>query len=89
MKISGRFVKITETKFVPDRLVIFEGEAITFKLELLGSGGDLSENRQDKNVYQVSILYFFFQCLLLFLRVITGYPRSSYRVPQICITSNK
>ena len=34
MKISGRFVEITDTKFVPDHLEIFSGEAITFKLKL-------------------------------------------------------
>ncbi|XP_065657988.1 uncharacterized protein LOC136082508 [Hydra vulgaris] len=31
MKISGQFVTVTDTKFLPDRLVIFEGEAITFQ----------------------------------------------------------
>ena len=47
MKISGRFVTVTDSGFVPDRLVIFEGEAITFKLELTG------DNPVVGDVYQV------------------------------------
>ena len=47
MKISGRFVIITDTKFVPDRLVIYEGEAITFKLEVK------QEIDPESDVYQV------------------------------------
>lgn len=47
MKISGRFVTVTDSQFVPDRLAIFEGEAITFKLELKG------DNPVVGDVYQV------------------------------------
>lgn len=50
MKISGRFVRVTNTKFVPDRLVIFEGEAITFKLDVT------DPSFKDEKVYQVSIV---------------------------------
>ena len=49
MKISGRFVRITNTKFVPDRLTIYEGEAITFKLDVT------DDNLKDQNVYQVRV----------------------------------
>jgi len=49
MKISGRFVRITNTKFVPDRLTIHEGEAITFKLDVT------DECLKDQNVYQVNL----------------------------------
>ena len=47
IKISGRFVRITNTKFVPDRLVIFAGEAITFKLDVT------EEQMKNEKVYQV------------------------------------
>ena len=47
MKISGRIVRVTNTKFVPDRLVIYEGEAITFKLDVT------DEKYQEEKVYQV------------------------------------
>ena len=47
MKISGRFVRITNTKFVPDRLVIFAGEAITFKLDVT------DEKLANQGVHQV------------------------------------
>lgn len=50
MKISGRFVTITDNKFVPDRLVIYEGEAITFKLALS------NETMTDTQVYQVNLV---------------------------------
>ena len=51
MKISGRFVTVTDSRFVPDRLVIFEGEAITFKLELTG------DNPVVGDVYQVFLKF--------------------------------
>ena len=51
MKISGRFVTVTDSQFVPDRLVIFEGEAITFKLELTG------DNPVVGDVYQVFLKF--------------------------------
>ena len=51
MKISGRFVRITNTKFVPDRLVIFAGEAITFKLDVT------DEKLANQGVHQVWFYY--------------------------------
>lgn len=48
MKISGRFVRVTNTKFVPDRLIIYEGEAITFKLDAT------DPKCENENIYQVS-----------------------------------
>ena len=51
MKISGRFVTVTDSQFVPDRLVIFEGKAITFKLELTG------DNPVVGDVYQVFLKF--------------------------------
>ena len=47
IKISGRFVRITNTKFVPDRLVIFAGETITFKLDVT------DEQMKNEKVFQV------------------------------------
>ena len=60
MKISGRFVRITNTKFVPDRLTIYEGEAITFKLDVT------DDNLEDQNVYQVRVCRSLYEVSILF-----------------------
>ena len=62
MKISGRFVIITDTKFVPDRLVIYEGEAITFKLEVK------QEIDPESDVYQVFSYLIYVECSVHFSR---------------------